>query len=264
MIGAAAGSYIALQFGNTVILPVGLILTVPLALRAIREYRRGQPTLALIFLAGLVSVYADSGARFLTGLRMSEEQPVLYQAFGMPTPAWALAAYSSYFTFAVYLGYRSLSERWTKKTFWLVAAALTLSEIIFEYILIHVVDLAYYAGENQPLRVFRLPLVWPGVWIASFLFIGMVLYILSEHLKGIRKAMLIPLIASGSMGFAALLAWPTIEALHSSLGSSGVSAVATTNIAAIIAVLHAVSQFPGRSCDKYVPGKAIASHEEVS
>ncbi|GHE14676.1 hypothetical protein [Streptomyces alanosinicus] len=255
-------SHLALQYGNDVFLPAGIALTTPLVLLAIREYRREKPALALLIPIALMSVFADSGARFLTGLRMvpAEEHPVLYQAFGYPTPAWTLALYTSYFAYLAYLGHQSISERWPRKKFWLVMAFLLTFEIAFEYVLIHAMELCSYVGENQPLRMFRLPLFWPVVWIACPVLAGMLLCVLGEHLKSVHRLLLLPIIASGNMGFAVVLAWPTVQAVHSPLGSAGVSAIAVANVVAIVLTLHAVGRFSASPSGAPAPEQAAVSH----
>ncbi|MFD3523097.1 hypothetical protein [Streptomyces sp. NPDC058653] len=86
----------ASSFGNTVILPVGAALTMAMTVLAVREWRRGDVALALLMGAGLLSCFGESAARMLSGLDLwpHEEQPVLYEAFGVATPVWAFAAAS--------------------------------------------------------------------------------------------------------------------------------------------------------------------------
>ncbi|GGM14716.1 hypothetical protein GCM10010129_68630 [Streptomyces fumigatiscleroticus] len=227
-------------FGNTVVAPLGIVMAVTLGMWAVREARRGRTALAVLMGAGTAATCTDSAVRLLSGLAFtpSEEHPVFYRAFGLDTPLWALAAYASLFPGIAYVGYRAVAGAWRRKKFWLAVGGMVLGQVAFDLLAVHVVDLCHYAGANQPLRVWDVPVFWSAVWVIAPVVVGMVYARSERHPAGASRWLAVLLLGTGNLGPLAVLVWPTVTALHSSLTNTLVSVIAVTNAVLVAAAVH--------------------------
>ncbi|MGW2317389.1 hypothetical protein [Streptomyces sp. NPDC001680] len=227
-------------FGNMVVAPLGIVMAVVLGAWAVREAQQGRTALAVLMGAGVAATFTDSAVRLLSGLTFtpSEEHPVFYRAFGIDTPLWALAAYASLSPGVAYVGYRAVAGAWCRRKFWLAVGSMVFGQVAFDLFVVHVVDLCHYAGANQPLCVWDVPVFWSAVWVIAPVVVGMVYAKSERHLAGVSRWLAVLVLGTGCLGPLAVLVWPTITALHSTLPSTLVSVVAVANAGLIAAVVH--------------------------
>ncbi len=171
---------------------------------------------------------------------------VLARQFGNETLLVIASAYPTYIALCGYIVFRAFSDEWSRRRFVTTIASLVAAEAAIEYLALHVGNMYNYKG-GQSLEVFKLPIVWPLVYVTATVIIGGLLFLLAQHLPGPRIFLAIPMLSAGYLGFAFLAAWPAIIALHTDTGGFPKWMVTISGIGCMLITLYAFTSLLGRT-----------------
>lgn len=225
------------------------LTTVALIVWAISEWRRGKgPYLTVLLISSIIASINDGAGNAMTMLNIlpGVKTIVLARQFGEETLLVVASAYPTYIASSGYIAFRAFSDKWSRRKFATAFTSLIAAEATIEYLAIHFGSMFDYEG-GQSLEVFKLPIVWPMVYVTATVIIGGLLFLLAQYLPGPRIFLTIPILSAGFLGFTLLAAWPTIIALHTDTGGFPKWMVTIIGIGCMLITLYAFTSLLDRT-----------------
>lgn len=171
----------------------------------------------LVVAGGSVAVFGEAAVDILGLCYWTENgQWTLYEAFGRKIPILALGSYTFFYGGVVLFTLRQFERGVPAKSLVISFFAWMIMEWTWEPIPIYYGMWSYYGA--QPFRVFDFPLWWPPVNTIGAYAAALLVLKVKEHLNGVSKLAIVPLVLSGDLMGNALVAWPLWVTLNMEYG----------------------------------------------
>jgi hypothetical protein len=171
----------------------------------------------LVIAGGSVAVFGEAAVDVLGLCYWTEQgQWTLYEAFDRKIPILALGSYTFFYGGVVLFTLRQFERGVAARGLVISFCVWMLIEWTWEPVPIHYGMWSYYGA--QPFRVLDFPLWWPPVNTIGAYTAALLILKIREHLTGISKLAIIPLVLSGDLMGNALVAWPLWVTLNMDYG----------------------------------------------
>jgi hypothetical protein len=199
--------------------------------------------LVLLVAACTLAAFAEAPYDLFINLQYFHgiDEWVVYSAFGRDISVWTLLMYPTWVTTMGYLTLRLLERGGGVRSLWKLYLGLVAFDYCGEFVFTQN-DFFVYFG-HQPLKIFEVSMVWPWIWTASFMTVGLIVHRFREQLSGPRQLLFLPVAGSTILGGAAFAGWPTILGIGMRASTPELSTLSLISIAIALGTFHSMASW---------------------